>query len=171
MIGAAAPTGSAAAAAGGRPATRLQQMGSIAFPMDPRPKCEVLDSFGDSRSGGRAHEGIDILATLGQPVYAVADGTLTKQYVDGLDSSLSGNGWKLSTGSDRTFFFYAHLSRFPDGLLVGAKVKRGDVIGYVGDTGNPGPGNYHLHFEYHPQGGAAVDTLPLIDIPTGCKVY
>ena len=101
---------------------------------------------------------------------AVASGTLTKQYVDGVDSSLSGNGWKLSL-ADRTFFFYAHLSRFADGLTVGSKVTRGDVIGYVGDTGNPGPGNYHLHFEYHPLGGAAVDTYPMLEVPKGCRMY
>jgi len=69
-------------------------------------------------------------------VYAVADGTLTKQYLDGVLSSQSGNGWKLSL-ADRSFFFYAYLSGFADGLVVGAKVKRGALLGFVGDTGNP----------------------------------
>ncbi len=59
--------------------------------MSPTPRCEVLDSFGDPRSGGRSHEGVDILATLGQPVFAVTDGTLVTQYTDGgASSSLSG---------------------------------------------------------------------------------
>ena len=47
---------------------------------------------------------------------------------------------------------------------------RGDVIGFVGDTGNPGTGNYNLHFEYHPLGGAALDPLPILEIPSTCKV-
>ena len=170
VIGTTAAAGGTGAAGAGRPAQRLQQLGSIPFPMQAVPKCQVLDSFADARSGGRSHDGIDILATLGQPVYAVADGTLTKQYVDGVTSSLSGNGWKLSL-PDRTFFFYAHLSGFPEGLTVGARVKRGDLIGFVGDTGNPGPGNYHLHFEYHPLGEPAIDPLPMLEIPSTCKVY
>jgi murein DD-endopeptidase MepM/ murein hydrolase activator NlpD len=44
------------------------------------------------------------------------------------------------------------------------------VIGFVGDTGNPGAGNYHLHFEYHPLGGAALDPLPILEIPSTCTV-
>ena len=145
--------------------------GKLAFPMNPAPRCEVLDNFGDPRSGGRRHEGIDILATLGQEVYAVADGTLTQQIIDGSSgSSLSGNMWRL-TMTDKTVYVYAHLSGFAAGLTVGSKVKVGELIGYVGDTGNPGPGNYHLHFEVHPLGGSAVNALPLLSIPAGCKVY
>ena len=158
------------AAGADRPARRLRQLGSIPFPIEPQPRCEVTDSFGDPRSGGRSHEGVDIIAGLGQPVYAVADGTLTKKYVDGVDSSISGNGWKLSM-SDRSFFFYAHMSGFAQGLEVGSKVQRGDLIGFVGDSGNSGPGNHHLHFEYHPLGGAAIDTFPLLEIPSTCRVY
>ena len=49
-------------------------------------------------------------------------------------------------------------------------MTRGQLIGYVGDTGNPGPGNYHLHFEVHPKGGDAVDPFPLLTIPKSCTV-
>ena len=49
-------------------------------------------------------------------------------------------------------------------------MTRGQLIGYVGDTGNPGPGNYHLHFEVHPKGGAAVDPFPLLTIPKVCTI-
>lgn len=145
--------------------------GKLPFPMNPSPRCEVLDNFGDPRPGGRIHEGIDILATLGQEVYAVADGTLTQQVIDGSSgSSLAGNMWRL-TMADETIYVYAHLSAFATGLAVGSKVAVGDLIGYVGDTGNPGPGNYHLHFEVHPLGGSAVNGLPLLSIPAACKVY
>jgi murein DD-endopeptidase MepM/ murein hydrolase activator NlpD len=147
--------------------TTVVKAGTMLFPMQPTPRCDILDSFGDVRSG-HAHEGVDILATLGQEVYALADGTLTKQYLDAVEP-LAGNGWRL-TLPDRTFYAFFHLSGFAPGLAQGSTVRRGDLIGYVGDTGNPGPGNYHLHFEYHPGGGSAVDPLPLLDIPQGCTV-
>lgn len=153
-----------------RPAKRLGRMGSLKFPMQPTPTCKILDNFADSRSGGRSHEGVDIGGDLGQEVYAVADGVLTKQYVDGeAGTSLSGNGWRL-TLTDKTFYFYAHLSAFADGLEMGDSVKKGQLLGYVGDTGNPTPGSYHLHFEVHPQGGAAVNPLTLLEIPPGCSI-
>ena len=152
------------------PAKRLRRVGGIMFPMGPEPRCDILDNFGDFRSGGRAHEGIDILATLGQEVYAVADGVLVNQA--DASASLSGNAWGLTADEDGTYYFFAHLSRFADGLKLGDRVRRGQVIGYVGDTGNPGPGNYHLHIEVHPRGqrAAAVDPLPLLEVPFECTI-
>lgn len=159
------------AATSAKPAVRLFPPNRITFPMAPTPRCDILDSFGDARSGGRRHQGVDILATLGQPLYAVVDGFMSFTIKVGeKNSELSGNLLQL-TGSDGTYYVYAHLSAFADGIVRGSVVKRGDVIGYVGDTGNPGPGNYHLHFEVHPFGGAAVDPLPMLLIPSGCKVY
>ena len=154
-------------------AVRLQKLAPPNFPMDPRPRCYVLDNFGDPRSGGRTHQGTDILASLGQEVYAMADGTLTFQAKVGDGKSgtaLSGNLWKL-TAAGGTYYVYAHLSGFAPGLAVGSTVYRGQLLGYVGDTGNPGPGNYHLHFEVHPNGGAAVNPLPLLTVPASCTVY
>ena len=143
----------------------------LLFPMDPQPRCEVLDNFGDPRSGGRSHEGTDILASLGQAVYAVESGTVTtKTAVGAPNASLSGNSLVV-TRADRSYYMYAHLSAFEPGIDRGSRVAAGQVIGYVGDTGNPGAGNYHLHFEVHPSGGAAVNALTLTDIPPGCKVY
>lgn len=157
-------------AAATKPARRFKVGGSLLFPMQTSPRCQVLDNFGDPRPNGRIHEGVDLLATLGQEVYAVADGTLTHRYVVGdANASLSGNAWTL-TLPDRTYYFYAHLSRFVDGLTVGSAVRKGDVIGYVGDTGDAGPGNFHLHFEVHPLGGAAVTALPLFQMPAECSI-
>jgi murein DD-endopeptidase MepM/ murein hydrolase activator NlpD len=154
-----------------RAAVRLAHSGSVSFPLKVAKGCAVLDNFADARSASRTHEGEDIVSALGTEIYAVTDGTLTRQTIDGAaSSSLSGNAWTL-TAADKTYYFYAHLSAFKDGLSIGSKVARGDVIGYVGDTGNPGPGNYHLHFEIHPRGGAAVDPLPLLSVPFGCTVY
>ena len=157
-----------------KPAVRLSQSGALIFPMNPLPKCIVgKNSFGQPRPGGRIHEGIDIMANLGQEIYAVGNGTLIRQAIDGnADATLSGNAWKLqlSDGSG-TYYFYAHLSAFAAGLKVGDSVTIGQLLGYVGDTGDPGPGNYHLHFEVHPKGGAAVDPFPLLTIPKTCTIY
>jgi murein DD-endopeptidase MepM/ murein hydrolase activator NlpD len=154
------------------PAKRLRLVPPVDFPMATSPRCYILDNFGDPRSGGRSHEGSDMLATLGQEVYAMVDGTLTYQVVHpSANSSLSGNLWELtSADGSGTYYTYAHLSAFAPGLQLGSTVFRGQVIGYVGDTGNPGAGNYHLHFELHPNGGAAVNPLPLITIPPTCTV-
>ncbi len=153
------------------PAERLSQSGVIMFPMDPLPKCALSKtSFGQPRSGGRTHEGIDLMASLDQKVYAVDNGVLWKQAIDGDPSALlSGNAWHIRL-PDGTYYFYGHMSHFADGLKVGDTVTRGQVIGYVGDTGNAGPLNYHLHFEVHPKGGAAVDPYPLLTIPKSCTV-
>ena len=159
-----------AAASPAKPAVRVMPPNRVLFPMAPTPRCDVLDNFGDSRSGGRTHQGTDILATLGQPVYAVVDGVITLRTAVGeKNSELSGNLLQL-TGDDASYFVYAHLSAFAEGIVRNSVVKRGDVIGFVGDTGNPGPGNYHLHFEVHPGGGAAVNAVPLMLIPNECKV-
>ena len=168
---AAAFTSIGQAATVNKTATRLRQTGSLLFPMNPEPTCLILNNFGDPRGGTRTHEGVDTMATLGQEVYAVVDGTLTNQAL--VDASLSGNAWGLTATLDNTYYLYAHLSAFADGLAVGSKVIRGQLIGYVGDTGNPGPGNYHLHFEIHPgsQKNAAVDPVPLLEIPIACTLY
>jgi murein DD-endopeptidase MepM/ murein hydrolase activator NlpD len=143
------------------------------FPLQTTPVCYILDNFGDPRSGGRIHEGSDMLATLGQEVYAATDGTLTQQVLASslsVGASLSGNLWSLTSG-DGTYYVYAHLSAFAAGLSKGSIVHQGDLIGYVGDTGNAGPGNYHLHFEIHPNGGPPVNPLPLLVIPRECSVH
>lgn len=128
--------------------------------------CWFTDTWGAPRSGGRSHQGVDIIAPTGKAVYAADDGTLTKQYLDA-PGALSGNGWRL-TRSDATYFFYGHFSRFAPGLSVGSKVKAGQIIGYVGMTGNAGVP--HLHFEVHPLGGAAVNPTPVVKAVDGCSV-
>jgi murein DD-endopeptidase MepM/ murein hydrolase activator NlpD len=154
-----------------KPAIRLSQSGVIIFPMNPLPKCALSKtSFGQPRSGGRFHEGIDLMASLGQEVYAVDNGVMWRQVINGEpNSTLSGNAWYLRL-ADSTYYFYGHLSGFAPGLKIGDTVTRGQLIGYVGDTGNPGPGNYHLHFEVHPKNGDAVDPYPLLTIPKSCTV-
>lgn len=103
---------------------------------------QLRDTFADARSEGRVHDAIDIPAAQGTPVLAVADGTIVKLF-----QSERGGITVYELSSDRKFFYYyAHLDRYADGLTEGQIVKQGTTIAYVGDTGNAGTGNYHLHF-------------------------
>lgn len=103
---------------------------------------QLLDTFTDARSEGRVHDAIDIPAPAGTPVQAAADGEIVKLF-----PSERGGTTIYQLSSDRKLvFYYAHLQRYADGLVVGKFVKQGDVIAYVGDTGNAGAGNFHLHF-------------------------
>lgn len=103
---------------------------------------QLIDTFDDARSEGRVHDAIDIMAAAETPVIAAADGKIIKLF----HSEKGGTTiYQLSANQDLVFY-YAHLSRYADGLVEGDVVKQGEVIAYVGDTGNAGPGNYHLHF-------------------------
>ena len=127
--------------------------------------CWFADTWQAPRSGGRRHEGVDIIAKSGTPLYAVANGTITRIFLD-RPGSLGGNAVRL-TAADGTYFHYAHLSAFADGAGLGATVVAGQVIGYVGSTGSSS--TPHLHFEYHPGGGAAVNPFPVIKPLDACK--
>lgn len=106
-----------------------------------RPE-QLLDTFDDARSEGRAHDAIDIPAAAETPVLAAADGKITKLF----QSEKGGiTIYQINSNQD-LIFYYAHLARYADGLAEGDLVRQGQVIAYVGDTGNAGTGNYHLHF-------------------------
>ncbi|MEO7371010.1 MAG: LysM peptidoglycan-binding domain-containing M23 family metallopeptidase [Ilumatobacteraceae bacterium] len=166
LPGTVAATPTTAAPAATTAATTPAATGALAIDVFPaQGPCSFGDTYGAPRSGGRSHEGVDIIDKAGQWVYAVKDGTLSKRYIDA-PGSLSGNGWRLTT-SNGTYFFYAHLSAFAPGLAVGSPVKAGQIIGQVGMTGDaPIP---HLHFEVHPFGGASVNPTPVVKAVDGCK--
>ena len=148
----------------------------LLFPIEPAPRCEVLNNFGGHSKafGSGGHQGLDIGAEIGQEVYAVEDGVLYRKF-DDLESA-AGLGWGLWSVTDVKYRYY-HLDSFAEGLAEGDEVVRGQLIGYVGDTGNATPGGWHLHFEVRPgpqprYGSAdAVDPVPLLDIPSVCNVY
>ena len=106
-----------------------------------RPE-QLIDTFDDARSEGRVHDAIDIMAAAETPVIAAADGKILKLF----HSDRGGTTIYQLSANQELVFYYAHLSRYADGLVEGNIVKQGEVIAYVGDTGNAGPGNYHLHF-------------------------
>lgn len=106
-----------------------------------RPE-ELEDTYADARGQGRSHDAIDIIAPHGTPVLSVAPSTVLKRF-----QSVRGGTTLYTLSADgRMIYYYAHLDRYADGIVEGLQVQAGDVIGYVGDTGNAGEANYHLHF-------------------------
>jgi len=114
------------------------------------------DTWGAPRSGGRVHVGVDMMGPRGMPLVAVADGTIDIGY-----GTLGGKVVYVNADYGARFF-YAHLDSYPEGLVDGQWVTRGTVIGYMGDTGNPAPGAYHLHFSIYPTGSGAVNPYPTV---------
>ena len=105
------------------------------------------DTWGAPRSGGRRHQGVDMIGAMGTPLYAVVDGVAQAK------SNNLGGITIWFTGTDGNKYYYAHLDRY--GQL--GSVAKGTVIGYIGQTGNARFSVPHLHFEIHPGGGAAVN--------------
>ncbi|MGH8038217.1 MAG: M23 family metallopeptidase [Stenotrophomonas sp.] len=117
----------------------------LLLPVQGITPAQLQDTFTDARSEGRVHDAIDILAPDGTPVLAVADGTIEKLF----NSERGGlTVYQFEPGGTYCYY-YAHLQRYADGLAEKQVVKRGDVIGYVGSTGNASPDAPHLHFEIH----------------------
>ena len=126
---------------------------------------QLHDSFYDKRSEGRTHQAIDIMSACGTPVLATADGTVTTLH----NSPRGGISLYQTDSSGRFVYFYGHLQRYADGVVEGQQIKRGQLIGYVGDTGNAGSGNCHLHFGISKplvagkwSGGEALDPYPIL---------
>ena len=114
------------------------QMG---LPVQGLTRADLHDTYSHVHNG-HAHEAIDIMAPLGTPVHAVVPGTIRKLFL----SKPGGNTiYEFDEASERSFY-YAHLQRYADGLREGMRVERGDIIGYVGSTGNADPRAPHLHF-------------------------
>ena len=102
----------------------------------------LVQSFHDRRDGTREHEAIDILAPRNTPVLAVDDGTIAKLFV----SKAGGNTIYQFDPAEQYAYYYAHLERYAEGLQEGDKVRRGQVLGYVGTSGNAPKDTPHLHF-------------------------
>lgn len=115
----------------------------VIIPVEGVSAEQLIDTFSESRSeGARNHDAIDIPAPLGTPVLAAVDGEIVK-FHDGEQGGIT--IYQISSNK-KYFFYYAHLQRRADGIAERQFVKKGTTIGYVGDSGNAGTGNYHLHF-------------------------
>ncbi|HEX6675763.1 MAG TPA: peptidoglycan DD-metalloendopeptidase family protein [Actinomycetes bacterium] len=120
------------------------------------PPYHFTDTWGAPRSGGRTHKGVDLLNPYGNKVHAVVDGKISRFS----NSALGGTSLYIQ-GVDGDEYYYAHLSAYAAGIHPGVPVKAGELIAYNGNTGDAAGGAPHVHFEYHPGGGAPVNPTPM----------
>ncbi|MEX2552607.1 MAG: peptidoglycan DD-metalloendopeptidase family protein [Actinomycetota bacterium] len=132
--------------------------GKSGFVFPVKAPYSYVDSWGGARPGGRRHQGTDIFALKGTPVLAVVSGTLEQVGVN----PLGGTKLWLRSPGDNWSYYYAHLNGYGPGVRNGAKVKKGQVLGYVGTTGNAVGTPPHLHFETHVPAGAATNPYPIL---------
>lgn len=137
-----AQTPPAAPASSGAHATNPANAGELIIPVAGIRPEQLQDTYTQSRSAGRTHNSIDIMAARNTPVLAAADGQIIKLF-----NSERGGITLYQLGTDnRTIYYYAHLERYADGITENRFARRGEIIGYVGDSGNAGRDNCHLHF-------------------------
>jgi peptidoglycan LD-endopeptidase LytH len=114
----------------------------LLVPVEGIKAAQLTDNFDQPRGSERHHEALDIMAPTGTKVIAVADGKVVKLF----NSKPGGLTVYQFDPSEKYAYYYAHLDRYAEGLKEGAQIKRGDLIGYVGATGNANPAAPHLHF-------------------------
>jgi peptidoglycan LD-endopeptidase LytH len=134
-------------------------------PVQGYDSVRLRDNFDELRGSSRRHEALDIMAPRGTPVVAVDDGVITKLF----KSAAGGITIYQSDAPEKFIYYYAHLERYADGLREGQPVQRGQVIGYVGSTGNAPESAPHLHFTIFQLGpdkrwwkGKAVNPYPYL---------
>ena len=137
----------------------------LAMPVQGYDARKLRDNFDETRGGVRRHEALDIMAPRGTPVVAADDGVIAKLF----RSAAGGITVYQFDAAQQYAYYYAHLDHYRDGLREGEAVKRGDVIGYVGTTGNAPEGSPHLHFTIFELGpekkwwrGKAVNPYPYL---------
>jgi murein DD-endopeptidase MepM/ murein hydrolase activator NlpD len=138
---------------------------ALLIPVDQVIASQLRDTFNQARSEGRRHDAIDIMAPQGTPVLAATHGTVLKLF----QSDRGGVTLYELDPSRRYVYYYAHLMSYAEGIVEGRYLRRGDVIAYVGDTGNAGAGKYHLHFAISKllspgewSGGDPINPYPLL---------
>lgn len=126
---------------------------------------QLQDTFNQARFEGRQHDAIDIVAPQGTPVLATTGGVVIKLF----QSDRGGVTLYELDPSGRYVYYYAHLMGYAEGVAEGRQLRRGDVIAYVGDTGNAGAGKFHLHFAisklkspHQWSGGDPINPYPLL---------
>ena len=138
---------------------------TLTMPVQNMKLSDIHDTFNQSRGTGRRHEATDIVAPRGTPVLAVEDGTIVKLFL----SVPGGRTIYQFDPSEHYCYYYAHLDAYETHLAEGKHVKRGDVIGYVGNTGNAPKNTPHLHFgiaeigkDKKWWGGTPLDPYPIL---------
>lgn len=125
-----------------RPPADLVQR-NLLVPVQGVPRAGLQDTFDDARGQGRVHNAIDIMSARGTPVLATEAGRIVKLFT----SNLGGLTIYQYDPTETYCYYYAHLDRYAPGLKEGDQVARGQVIGFVGSTGDASPDAPHLHFE------------------------
>ncbi|HYU54075.1 MAG TPA: M23 family metallopeptidase [Gemmatimonadaceae bacterium] len=115
----------------------------LMIPVEGVRPSELTDTYHAARSGGRIHMATDIMAMRGTPVLAAANGRIIKLG----NSGTGGIGIYVADASGRYVYYYAHLMGYAPNVIEGLQVREGDVIGFVGTTGNASPDAPHLHFQ------------------------
>lgn len=140
---------------------------SLLIPVSGVQRSQLTDTFTDARGGGRIHDAMDIMAPKGTPVLAVADGKIAKLF----DSKQGGLTIYQFDTAEIHAYYYAHLDSYAPNIKEGDMIMRGDVIGYVGSTGNANPAAPHLHFAIFVLGpekkwwqGTPINPYPLLGI-------
>ena len=128
---------------------------AVQIPVRGVSRNRLSDTWQASRSGGRKHEGIDIFAPRGTPVYAATEGIIMRIGENRLGGQVV---WVLGPGGQR--HYYAHLDRFAD-VERGQRVRAGTVLGYVGTSGNAAGTPPHLHYGIY-QADGAINPYPLL---------
>ena len=116
--------------------------GKLLVPVEGIAYSQLTDTFDQPRGQERHHEALDIMAPTGTPVRAAGDGKVVKLF----DSKPGGITLYQFDPQEQHAYYYAHLDKYADGVKEGMQVKRGDLLGYVGATGNANPSAPHLHF-------------------------
>lgn len=136
------PSAPSPAPAASPPPLPLTPVSGLLVPVQGVPNAALVDTFTDARSEGRLHDAIDIMAPAGTPVVAVADGHIEKLFT----SDRGGLTIYQFDSSTTRAYYYAHLERYAAGLAEKQTITRGQVLGYVGSTGNASADAPHLHF-------------------------
>ena len=123
-------------------AAPMPGLSQLLLPVQGVMPAQLVDTYTQSRGAGRSHDAIDIMAARGTPVLAVSDGRVVKLFT----SKPGGLTIYEFDPEEKVAYYYAHLDGYAPGLAAGKRVKRGEVIGYLGSTGNASPDAPHLHF-------------------------
>lgn len=152
-----------------KPVTGTPLLPPLRIPVEGIAPEDLVDSFADARGQDRVHDALDIMAAEGTPVLAAADGPVVKLF----DSVPGGITLYQFDEAGQVAFYYAHMQRYAEGVQEGKTLSQGDVLGYVGHTGNANAAAPHLHFAIFVLGpekrwweGEAINPYPLLAEPT-----
>ena len=147
------------------PIARAIDREAMLLPVEGIAASQLVDTFNASRSGGRSHNALDIMAPRGSLVVSAADGIVERLH----QSRLGGTTAYVRSTDGNWIYYYAHLESYAPGLEAGQRLRQGDPIGRVGSTGNADPRWPHLHFAMYRMAagqrwsqGTAIDPYPLL---------